>query len=72
MTPREVLLAAAELVEQGWTQGAGARGRSGKPVATLGRSAVCWCAIGAIKRASDGDLDLTIAAEDSTRPTSGP
>ena len=65
MTPREVLLAAAVLVEHGWTQGAGARGRSGKSVLPLGRSAVCWCAIGAIMRAGDRDCDQMKAAEET-------
>lgn len=48
MTPSEILLKAADLIEQkGWTQGAYAR--SGEfEVSSLHREATCYCTIGAI------------------------
>lgn len=54
MTPREVLLKAAALVERGWTQDAGARSAKGNHVRSTGRAAVCWCAEGAIQKAAFG------------------
>ena len=54
MTPREVLLKAAALVERGWCQGEMARDRVGNKVAPISEAAVCWCALGAAKRAADG------------------
>lgn len=55
MTPREVLLKAAEMVERGWCQGMGARNAAGREVRPTSRAAVCWCAHGAILRsAKDG------------------
>lgn len=57
MTPREVLLKAAELVERGWCQGTGAKNGAGREVSTTGRAAVCWCAEGALGRAAHGCED---------------
>lgn len=54
LTPSDVLRAAADLIEPegAWTQNAFARGRSGREVEAASRSAVCFCAIGAIARVS--------------------
>lgn len=54
MTPREVLLKAAALVERGWTQHEMARDRVGNKVSPISDTAVCWCALGAAKRVADG------------------
>jgi len=52
--PSEILRKAADLIEpEGrWTQNAFARGKSGVPVDEAGRSAVCFCLVGAIYRSS--------------------
>lgn len=54
MTPREVLLKAAELVERGWCQGHGATDKSGNTVDRDADDAACFCALGAISRATQG------------------
>lgn len=48
----QVLEEAADLLAKpgAWTQGESARDRRGRPAATLGEGAVCFCAIGAINR----------------------
>ena len=48
MTPTEILIAAREKIERGWTQGAHARDRRGKSTPASRGSAVCWCPQGAI------------------------
>lgn len=50
MTPSEVLLAAADLIEPegAWTQRAFARDRHGTALTARSYGAVCWCADGAI------------------------
>jgi hypothetical protein len=59
VTPREVLLAAAELLEpEGrWTQGVVARNVGNGSVDSVSVDAVCWCAYGAIEKvALDADF----------------
>lgn len=53
----DVLDAAADLLEKpgAWTQGASARDRSGNPVLPSSEAAICFCAWGAIAKAS-GDF----------------
>ncbi len=55
MTPRDVLLAAADLLEpEGrWCQETGARDAAGNAVCTYDPGAVCWCMAGAISMAGD-------------------
>ena len=48
MTPTEILIAAREKIEQGWTQNTTARDIGGRPVFSTSQTAVCWCSIGAI------------------------
>lgn len=58
MTPSEILLKAADLIEQkGWTRYGYARDEDGNDVNPTSRHAVCFCAIGAI-RASANDRGL--------------
>ena len=54
MTPAQILRAAAEIVERpgGWTQRELARGADGHYVDPLSDAAVCFCMIGAMRRAS--------------------
>lgn len=54
MTPADVLERAAALIEQPgkWTQGAFARAANGNPIGPLSPNATCWCAYGAIGRAT--------------------
>jgi hypothetical protein len=49
---------ARALIERGWTQEAFARGKSGRVVVPNGRAAVCFCAVGAIKRYDHWCYDL--------------
>jgi len=53
-----VLRKARALLEkpEHWTQGMMARGKSGRRIFYGSRSAVCWCADGAIWRAANGSL----------------
>lgn len=52
-TVSEILSAAADLIEtRGWTQGAAARDPKGAAVDGQDPDACCWCAIGAINRAT--------------------
>lgn len=57
MTPREALLATAELIGRpgAWTQGGYARDADGWPVDAEDNDAVCWCPLGAVKEVSSGD-----------------
>src|SRR5688572_12664424 len=58
MTPAEILNKAADLLEPkgAWTQGWFARDKSRCHVAVESSAAVCWCAAGAIERASPPTL----------------
>lgn len=49
---RTVLLRAAQICEQGWCQGAGARNATGKPINPSSDKAVCFCAGSAIWKAA--------------------
>jgi hypothetical protein len=51
------LAEARKLIERGWTQGQYARGKSGKAVDEHGRHAVCFCALGALRRATGNYWD---------------
>ena len=51
MTPREVLLKAAALVERGWCQGAFAVTSNGVHTNPIDPDATCFCPLGAIRRA---------------------
>lgn len=50
-TTSEILRAAADLIDKGWTQGAYARNATGASVGPHDTDAVCFCALGAISRA---------------------
>jgi hypothetical protein len=55
----EKLRAARALIERGWTQGAPARTKGGVPVWGGESSAVCWCVVSAMCRATpDGQTAL--------------
>jgi len=57
MNTVEILKGAKALLEtKGWTQGAYARGKSGR-VVKQPRNAVCFCGIGAISVAAGGNTD---------------
>jgi len=51
-TAEQILLDAAALIRKGWTKGAYARDATGQWVESIKSTAVCWCAEGAIYRAS--------------------
>ncbi len=55
MKPSEVLLAARELVAGGWSRRLYARGPTGREVDELSDDAVCFCAVGALLRATSSD-----------------
>lgn len=56
-TDKEILLRAAEYIEQGWTQGHFARDENEESVAPEDDKAVCWCLAGAVYKAySASDL----------------
>lgn len=65
MTPREVLLKAAVLVERGWCRGEMARDARGNKVSPISDAAVCWCALGAAKSAADGRIHPYTHARDA-------
>ena len=48
MTPTQILIAAREKIEQGWTQKTYAQAADGRNVKFNSPDAVCWCPIGAI------------------------
>jgi hypothetical protein len=52
----DILRQAADLIEPegAWTQKSYAKGRTGREVQPEGNAAVCWCAIGALRRV-DGE-----------------
>ena len=50
-----ILNRAADIIEQtGWTQGAIALDAAGNPTSALSPAAVCFCTIGAIRKAAGG------------------
>lgn len=69
MTPREVLLAAAALLEPdgAWTQTAFAKSATGKDVSAASAEAVSWCFMGAIRRIADGNCWLQSDALSAVR-----
>lgn len=69
MTVVDVLRRARDLLlTKGWTQGAFARNKYGRSITALSRDAVCYCAYGAIDRASRrGKGDLAEASCDLLR-----
>lgn len=58
MKPVTVLRRALKYIRKGWTRGAFARDREGNVCDETSRRAVCWCAVGAIQRASPNDWYL--------------
>lgn len=58
-----ILLAAADLLSKpgGWTQGALARNRKGEWVSESQKSAVCFCAMGALWRAARDEVGPTFS-----------
>ena len=52
-TTLDILRHARGLIEQGWTQGAFARDADGHGVNHRNSRAVCFCGVGAIRRAAD-------------------
>jgi hypothetical protein len=50
---------ARALIERGWCKEAYARGTSGRKVNSQGRSAVCFCAVGAINRVGKYGWDFS-------------
>lgn len=66
MKNRDLILAAADLIEgEGrWTQGYTARNEYGQPVSNGHMEAVCWCAIGALRRVSgEENLENIVAVK---------
>lgn len=59
-TRRDKLIAAARLVQQGWTQRALARGSDGKNVKPTSPDAVAWSAMGALIACSPDDHGATL------------
>ena len=64
MTPTEILIAAREKIEQGWTQKTYARSEDGDSVAYNSPDAICWCAVGAICAV---DSSLSSAVDRATK-----
>lgn len=65
----ETIDRAAGLLEaKGWTQGAFARDRDGRPVSTGAENAACFCAAGAIIRASTSISQEIRAIEEVFKP----
>jgi hypothetical protein len=59
---KRILLRAAEIVEDNWTQGVEARNVEGEPVSAYASNAVSWCAIGAITKArSEVNADFPVS-----------
>lgn len=54
---------AAALVDKGWTQGTNARDAERNPVASTDKRAVCFCAFGALRRATDDNFATALAVE---------
>lgn len=59
LSAAQILRAAAEIVERGWTQGEFARDEGYRATGHESADAVCWCATGAIRRAA-GDTDRRV------------
>jgi hypothetical protein len=72
-TPREVLLAAAELIEKpgAWTRKAYARDPFMQDVHPTSRDACCWCMAGAVWRAAGAHSGLEAEALAALRDASG-
>src|SRR6185312_9304932 len=70
-TVSDVLEAAAELIStpDAWTTGCMARDRDGRSVPALSRSAVSFCAMGAIRRASGRSEIIYSGSVDALRRT---
>lgn len=49
----DLLRKARALIEQGWSQGCGAKDANGFPVSTSSQEATSYCAIGALEAAGD-------------------
>lgn len=58
-----VLLEAAELVDRGWAQRDSALDSCGKIVSPHDLKATCFCALGAIRRATGADPDSTLTVD---------
>jgi hypothetical protein len=71
MTPQEIREQAARLIERGWTQGAYAREKSGRPVSPFERHATRWCMLGALDRAGRGQELCSQAISDVTKAVGG-
>lgn len=58
MTPKQILIAARELIseEEHWTQGVFARSDAGAATPVHNDNAVCFCAVGALDRVSGDDF----------------
>jgi len=54
---KAILLKAAALVRRGWCRNAPAKDADGKPVGPREKTAVAWCAIGAIQKVCGGPED---------------
>lgn len=61
MTTAEILNAAADLCERGWTQGDFAVNADGRVSAPWDKSAVAWCVIGAVRSCTKDAWDVTNA-----------
>ena len=64
---RLILLFARTLIsDRGcWTSGVLARDRLGRPVSGLDEAAMSWCALGAVYRIADGDVEVFQRASDA-------
>jgi hypothetical protein len=64
---RLILLFARTLIsDRGcWTSGVLARDRFGRPVSALDEAAMSWCALGAVYRIADGDVEVFQRASDA-------
>lgn len=72
MNVSEILNKAADLIEPegAWTQGTWARTANGSDDAAIGED-VCWCAYGAIRRASEFVNDLSDECVEKVRQLVG-
>jgi hypothetical protein len=72
-TTREILIAARAKIERPecWTKGKYARDKDGESVTPNSRSAVCWCAIGAVHAAYPSDAERTLIRLSWFVPTKG-
>jgi hypothetical protein len=60
---KEILIKARDLISdpKRWTKSTYARRQDGSPCSALNAEAVCFCAVGAIARATDGHFEPTVA-----------